>query len=270
MSPSAATAGLVRPLAEERALVWCVLASIVLHALVLLGMSSRRAPAPPADTVLVLTASLAPFAALPPPAPLQPPPRPEPALRPATTKPIAAPRHAPAPALAPQEVAPAEPIKAPEPVPVLAPQPDSAPAAPSSVASTAQPAVPVKARPALPASGGNPATEAAARPGEEADAGTLAQYRLALIVATRRYKRYPAIAMEKGWQGKVEVHMVIGANGMVASASINTSSGYEILDNQALDMLNKGGATVPIPPSLRGREFGINIPVIFSLDNPNS
>jgi protein TonB len=96
------------------------------------------------------------------------------------------------------------------------------------------------------------------------------QYRLALIVAARRYKRYPAIAMEKGWQGRVEVQMVIGANGMLANASIKSGSGHEILDNQALDMLKKGKTTVPIPMNLRGREFSIVVPVIFNLDTPNS
>ena len=117
---------------------------------------------------------------------------------------------------------------------------------------------------------GAPGAEAAAKQGNEADAGTREQYRLALIVAARRYKRYPAIAMEKGWQGRVEVHMVIGANGMLSSASIKTSSGHEILDNQALDMLKKGKTTVVIPVSLRGREFDIDVPVIFNLDNPNT
>jgi len=68
----------------------------------------------------------------------------------------------------------------------------------------------------------------------------------------------------------VEVQMVIGANGMIASASIKSGSGHEILDNQALDMLKKGKTTVPIPASLRGREFTIVVPIIFSLDNPNA
>lgn len=93
---------------------------------------------------------------------------------------------------------------------------------------------------------------------------------MALIVATRRYKRYPAIAMEKGWQGRVEVHMVIGADGTIAGASIKTGSGHDVLDNQALDMLKKGKTTVPIPASLRGREFSIDVPVIFNLENPSS
>ncbi len=102
------------------------------------------------------------------------------------------------------------------------------------------------------------------------DKATLDRYRLALITATRRYKRYPALAMEKGWQGRVEVHMAIGADGMLAGTSIKSSSGHEILDNQAVDMLKKGKTTVPIPARLRGRKFNIDVPVIFSLDSPGS
>ena len=136
--------------------------------------------------------------------------------------------------------------------------------------STAQPATPAGARPGPQAPADIPAAEANTKSGAESEAGTLEQYRLALIVAMRRYKRYPAIAMEKGWQGRVEVHMVIGANGMVASASIKSSSGHEILDNQALDMLEMGKTTVPIPASLRGRDFSIDVPVIFNLENPNT
>ena len=102
------------------------------------------------------------------------------------------------------------------------------------------------------------------------DQGTLDQYRLALIMATKRYKRYPAIAMEKGWEGRVEVHLVIGANGMLARTSIKASSGHSILDNEAIDMLKKGKTTVEIPPSLHGREFSVDVPVIFSLQDPSS
>ena len=261
MSTPYTTTGLIQSLAQERVLFWCVLVSIALHALVLLGMSRHDAPAPAAKALLVLTARLAPFAAAPrvpsQPRPAPPaPPEPASAPRPALTKSAAT------PARTPQKAAPAEAIKA--------PQPESAPAAPGSAASSTQPAAPVQARAAPQAPAGSPATAAVAKSGNEADKGTLEQYRLALIVATRRYKRYPAIAMEKGWQGRVEVRMVIGANGMIASASIKAGSGHDILDNQALDMLKKGKTTVPIPVSLRGREFSIDVPVIFNLDNPNS
>jgi len=264
MPPIAATAGPIQSLAGERALFWCVLASIALHALVLLGLAWRGAPAPPAKTLLVLTARLAPFAAAPlapvqpPPPKLAPPPAPEPvpAPRPALTKPAAT------PAPVPQKAAPAE--------AVTATQSEPASAESSTAALPAPVDAPVQTRPALQAPDGTPPTEAAAKSGNEADRGTLQQYRLALIVAARRYKRYPAIALEKGWQGRVEVHMVIGANGMIASASIITGSGHDILDSQALDMLKKGMTTVPIPASLLGSEIIIDVPVMFNLENPSS
>jgi len=241
-----------------------VLASIALHALVLLGMSRHEAAAPQSKTLLALTARLTPFTAAPQ-APVQ---APQPGrLPPQASEPVSAPRPAPAkplvsPAPAAQETAPAEPAKA------MASE--SVPASPSAADSSAQPTAPVQARPVPRSAAGAPGTDATAKSGNEADAGTLEQYRLALIVATRRYKRYPAIAMEKGWQGRVEVRMVIGSNGMVVNASIKTGSGHEILDNQALDMLKKGRTTVPIPVSLRGREFSIDVPVIFNLESPNS
>jgi len=46
---------------------------------------------------------------------------------------------------------------------------------------------------------------------------------------------------------------------------VKASSGYEILDNQALDMVKKAKPLTPIPAALRGREFTVDIPVIFDL-----
>lgn len=259
-----ATAGLLGPLTRERALLLGLLASIVLHALVLVGLSRYAEPAPASKALLALTARLAPFASAPQAsAPTRQPersppqaPTPGPTQRPALAQPPVP------PAPAPREIVRSESEK----VATLEP----APSLPGATDTTAQGAAPVPPRPAPQSTAGASGAVAAVASGNEADAGTLAQYRLALIVATRRYKRYPAIAMEKGWQGRVEVHMVIGADGTIADASIKAGSGYEILDNQALDMLKKGKSSVPIPVSLRGREFRIDVPVIFSLDNPSS
>lgn len=262
MTLSNTTAVVFQPVSQQRALIWCVLASITLHTAALLGVSRREAPVPPAKILLVLTARLAPPSAAPP-APAQSP-QPEVASPPPTHDPVPTPRPVlakpiPAPTPSPQKIAPADPAK-----PSL---PDTS-AAPSTAPASTQPAGPAESKAGPQAATAAP--EAAAKPGAEADGGTLEQYRLALIVAARRYKRYPAIAMEKGWQGKVEVRMVIGANGMTSNASIKTSSGHEILDNQALDMIKKGKTTVQIPASLRGREFTIDVPVIFNLENPST
>ena len=244
-------------------MLWGVLASIALHVLALLWFSQRDAQAPPATSLLILTARLAPAARTTreQPAPTPPqfaaprPPKPAPAARPVLEK------RAPARTRDVQKAAPVEVSK-------IAPA-ETAREPAAAAAASQPPAVPEPAKSASQAPV-VPKTEATVKSGSEADKGTLEQYRLALIVATRRYKRYPAIAMEKGWQGRVEVHMEIGANGMLASASIKASSGHEILDNQAMDMLKKGKTTVQIPASLRGRAFSVDVPVIFNLDNPSS
>ncbi len=263
MSASAVNPGLFQPLRQQRALLWGLLVSIALHALILLGISQHELPAPPSTALLVLTARLATETKAPREQP--PPSRPQ-------SEPPPAPKPAPTP-----HPAPKKPLSTPEPaVPKAAPvesakpaPPEPAAATPANVASSAPSAAPSQAK-AAPLAPVGAKTEATTKSGSDVDNGTLERYRLALIVATRRYKRYPAIAMEKGWQGKVEVHMVIGANGMLADASIKTSSGHEILDNQAIDMLKKGKTTVQIPAGLRGREFSIDVPVIFNLDDPGS
>ena len=102
------------------------------------------------------------------------------------------------------------------------------------------------------------------------DAGTLAQYRLAVIDAAKRYKRYPRVALDNHWQGRVEVRMVIGANGAIASLELRASTGHHVLDQEALDMIRQAKPQTPIPVALRGREFAIEIPVIFSLLEPGA
>ena len=157
---------------------------------------------------------------------------------------------------APSAIAPR--VAEPPPVQQAGAPPSSSPSVPSSAPAQRAPEVqapPVSAGP-----------NAALRPAESADTGNLDQYRIALLGAANRYKRYPAIALEKGWQGRVEVLIVIGANGMTQSITVKTSSGFEILDKAAIEMVTKGKGNVLIPPSLRGREFTVPpIPVIFSM-----
>ncbi|MGH8674057.1 MAG: TonB family protein [Burkholderiales bacterium] len=115
-----------------------------------------------------------------------------------------------------------------------------------------------------------PALAPSAQAAERADAGTLAQYRLALIGAARLYKRYPRVALDNNWQGKVEVRIAIGAGGAISMLSVRTSTGHHVLDQQALEMIEMAKAMAQIPPALRGREFAVDIPVIFSLREPDA
>ncbi len=108
-----------------------------------------------------------------------------------------------------------------------------------------------------------PSTIAAKPSVEGFDANLLAAYRLALIDAAKRYKRYPVQAMERGWQGRVEIRVLIGADGVIKKTLVKTSSNYPILDDQALDMVKRALTRIPLSP--HGREFTVDVPVIFEL-----
>jgi protein TonB len=135
--------------------------------------------------------------------------------------------------------------------PAVAPAPSAAAASPSAESSA-----PERVTTELPA---NSSPEAL-------DVNLLEAYRLALIDAARRYKRYPAQAMERGWEGRVEIRIVVGANGMIKSALVKRSSRYQILDDQALDMVRRAfDALAQDKPAPRGHEFSVDVPVIFEL-----
>lgn len=231
--------------AQQRTLWICVGISMLIHIAVLSGFSGLREGKPTQTPVKPLTAKLelpssvpaAPVVPVPPPPLPAPPPqvKPQPAPVPAKlSSPAAARAEAAVEENAPGVVSPPQPAAAPS---APAPQPQAAP----------------------------PAPELSVRPLDAEEAGSRDQYRLALISAARRYKRYPAQAMQNGWTGRVEIRLVIGANGLIQSAAIKTSTGFSLLDDTALDMIKKAKPLTQIPPALRGREFIIDVPVIFDL-----
>ena len=249
---------------DNRLFSYAVLCSIVLHGLLLLLLpslrdSGRRADAHPGLLVARLVpAQPAPASPAPPKA--EPPPAPrveeKPPLAP-VIKPVPAPKPAP---LAKAQKAPAKPkpVAPPATAPTEtppAPAPSAAPPAPATARAESSPASPAPAPPA---------------PAEALDAGTLAQYRLQLISVAKRYKRYPRVAMDNNWEGTAEIRMIVGANGMIASLVVRKGSGYEVLDQEALQWIRKAKPLAPIPASLRGKEFTVDIPVIFNLKEPGA
>jgi protein TonB len=90
------------------------------------------------------------------------------------------------------------------------------------------------------------------------------QYRVQLIDEARRHKRYPPLARENNWQGDVVVGVSIGTSGRT-SVSLKASSGYEVLDRQALEMFRQAARAVPVPPALRGKEFTLDVRALYAL-----
>lgn len=248
---------------SNRAFNYAVLASIVLHGALLFSFSLRQSKSPPAVPGPIVARLAQPSAQAPAAAPQ---PQPEPP-KPRVEEPTPPPQVKPVPQQKPSPLAKAAPVPA-KPSAKAAPE---APAQPSPAAPPT-PTAPSSAPPA-PASVPGPiakAEPAPTAPAPSADAGTLETYRMDLMRMARNYKRYPRVAMDNNWEGRVVIRMIIGANGMISSIAVVTSSGHEILDKQALDMIQKAKPRVQIPAALRGREFPLDIPVVYSLKEPDS
>ncbi|GHU37039.1 hypothetical protein AGMMS50256_34450 [Betaproteobacteria bacterium] len=93
------------------------------------------------------------------------------------------------------------------------------------------------------------------------------QYRLALRANARRFKRYPPLARERGWEGTVEITLDFRHSGVEPVLSITGSSGKTILDEQALETLRQAVRQTELPEGLKGRDFRMPQEISFSLEN---
>ena len=102
--------------------------------------------------------------------------------------------------------------------------------------------------------------------GAAVDAAGVRQYRISIATAARRFKRYPALALEKGWRGSAEVEVSVAGNGVPQPPRLTNSSGHELLDEAALTMIARAAHATLVPASLRGRVFAVTLPVEFDID----
>ncbi len=256
--------------ASNRIFGIAVLVSIVAHAALLAAFPGFKESGKSTVFPGPITARLVEPRAAPAPAP--PAPRPE-----AAPKPKAEEAPPPAPVVKPAPAPVAKPAPAPvakrSPEAKAAPQAAPAPSVPAPSAAPAKPvAEPAPTAPAAPAAVPGPVARVDPQPAAPAlsaqDADSIGKFRQLIMEQARRFKRYPRVAMDNNWEGKVDVRIVFSAEGRRASISVARSSGHEVLDKQALDMITK--AFVPVPPALRGREFALDIPVIFNLKEASS
>ena len=257
-------AGLRRASPDNSAFSYAVLASILLHGVLLFAMPAlregKRPPVTPGPIVARLVQpQTAPATAAPQAEPTVPQPEPKPQVEPPplpvvtpTPKPSAIAKAAPKPP-PPAPVAPAPATPSAEPAPASPP--------PASAATTPGPVAKVDPQAGAPS---------AAPRADAADTGSLARYRVDVATQASRFKRYPRVAMDNSWEGRVVVGVTVRANGVNASYSVLVSSGHEILDKQAVDMVTKARPRAEIPPALRGREFTFEIPVTFDLKEPDA
>ena len=225
----------------NRSLGVAVLASILLHALLLALPVTRELSAltPPEPKPLVARVERPESPPAPPQLPVREIRKPEPQRPGPVAKPAPA---APQPAPVAPPAAPAAPALASAPAPAPAPVPRIDP---SVVATVAPPASAV-------------------------EAGALERYRQAVTRAAARFKRYPRVAIDNNWEGEVVVLAAIGADGRLASLRVKRSSGFEVLDLQALQMFDNASRFVPLPAELRGRACELELRAIYNFRDQRS
>jgi TonB family protein len=256
---------------DNRLLYGCVVGSLLLHAAVVLY--APRVPPheepPPRMSATIRVVEPPPVArpveAISPQPSLAPRPAPQPeAAKAPPSPPKALPRpQAPAPAERPRAESPAS-------APLIMPSPAPASAAMAVPAAPSAPALPEsRAEPRAERAPAPPATPSPSQSAELSDRELVAlfQNQIAGIVETRKLKRYPGEARDNGWEGASTVLLRIGTDGKVAGVETATSSGHDMLDEQARISISRAKPFVQIPEGLRGKMFEARVRVVFSLKN---
>lgn len=91
-------------------------------------------------------------------------------------------------------------------------------------------------------------------------------YALQLSREIGKDQTYPSRAQLLGWQGTAEVLVRIGVDANIKDVSIAQSSGYDLLDEEAMQKVRRAKALPAPPVGFEGREFTVLVPIVFKLD----
>lgn len=170
--------------------------------------------------------------------------------------------------------APIHASRSPEPAPSTAASVEPVPSTNVSVASGGQIEAPGgRPLPPLASAVGSPSAGTPAKTAGRGNApdgvstNDVSQYRMTLGQAAERIKRYPPLAKEREWEGTVELVLNFRPKVTLPEITLPRSSGYRILDEQALEMIRHAVSETAVPANLLGREFSVKVPVVFSLED---
>lgn len=109
------------------------------------------------------------------------------------------------------------------------------------------------------------AAAVAAVPGTRDQAALLERYGFRLSELLSRAQEYPRLAALRGWEGEVHLRLKVARKGNLLGVEIDRSSGHEILDRHALQLLRQIPALPPLPEGLPVEEIQVVVPVNYRL-----
>ncbi len=74
--------------------------------------------------------------------------------------------------------------------------------------------------------------------------------------------RYPFIARRMGWEGRVVLSFILTKKGTIKELKVESSSGYEVLDKNALETVKRCSKYFPVPPV----DVKIKLPIVYRLE----
>ena len=93
----------------------------------------------------------------------------------------------------------------------------------------------------------------------------LSRYAQQLSKALAQQQGYPRLAALRGWEGEVRLRLRIARKGQLLAIDVDRSSGYDILDQHALQLVDASGPLPSLPDELNGNEIQITVPVSYKL-----
>jgi len=134
------------------------------------------------------------------------------------------------------------------------------PAAPPATVAPAGEALPTTAPvPAVTAAAAQPAPSVRAQP------ALLDGYGRQLAELFARQQEYPRIAALRGWEGVVRVRLNVARKGNLVAIHLDRSSGFDVLDQHALAMLERFASLPPLPEGLEADEIQVVVPIQYKL-----
>lgn len=100
---------------------------------------------------------------------------------------------------------------------------------------------------------------------DQVDQSVLAEYGRRLWEKASQFGGYPELALQRDWEGMVKVQVRYARSGVAYQISVKESSGYKVLDEQALEMVKQACARNALPDALTHKAFSVIVPIEFKL-----
>lgn len=100
---------------------------------------------------------------------------------------------------------------------------------------------------------------------DQVDRALLDEYGQGLRDRAAQIGGYPSLAKQRGWQGTVYVLVRFSRSGVAYQISVKNSSGYKMLDDQAVKMVKEACASYVLPDALTHKAFSLIVPIEFKL-----